>query len=46
MPTSWKTAAVTPIHKKNDPKDVENYRPISLLNIDSKIFEKCMYSLL
>ena len=44
MPTSWKTAAVTPIHKKNDPKDVENYRPISLLNIDSKIFEKCMYS--
>ena len=43
-PTSWKTAAVTPIHKENDPKDVENYRPISLLNIDSKVFEKCKYS--
>ena len=42
-PTSWKTAAVTPIYKKNDPKNVENYLPISLLNIDSKIFEKCMY---
>ena len=44
MPTSWKTAAVTPIHKKNNPKDVENYRPISLLSNYSKIFEKCMYS--
>ena len=44
MATSWKKAAVTPIHKKNDPKDVENYRPISLLNVDSKIFEKYTYS--
>ena len=44
MPMSWKTAAVTPLHKKNDPKDVENYCPLSLLNIDSKIFEKCLYS--
>ena len=43
-PTSWKTAAVTLIHKENYPKDVENYRPIYLLNIDSKIFEKCKYS--
>ena len=44
IPTSWKTAAVTPIHKKNDPKDVENYHSISLLNIDSKLFIKCVYS--
>ena len=43
MPSSWKTAAVSPIYKKDDRKLVENYRGISLLDIDEKIFEKCMY---
>ena len=35
----WKEANVSPIHKKNDPSDVSNYRPISLLSTVSKVFE-------
>ena len=43
LPKAWKIAAVSPIHKKSERKLVENYRPVSLLNIESKIFEKCIY---
>ena len=39
-PDSWKFAAITPIFKKRDRRKVENYQPVSLLNIDSKILEK------
>ena len=38
-----KTAAVTPIHKKGEKRCVQNYRPVSLLDIESKILEKCIY---
>ena len=40
---SWQLSAITPIFKKWDRRKVENYRPVSLLNIDSKILEKCIY---
>ena len=43
LPKAWKIAAVSPIHNKGERKLVENYRPVSLLNIESKIFEKCIY---
>ena len=46
IPNSWKIAAVTPIYKKDDRRKVENYRPVSLLYIDSKVFEKCICSAL
>ena len=44
FPESLKTARVTPIYKKNDPQQSSNYRPISVLSVFSKLFEKCIYS--
>ena len=43
FPDSAKMANVIPIHKKGSTLDTNNYRPISLLSIFSKIFEKSMY---
>ncbi|CAB4039899.1 Hypothetical predicted protein, partial [Paramuricea clavata] len=42
FPTTWKRANVTPIFKKDDPSLPSNYRPISLLCILSKVFERCV----
>ena len=44
FPDSLKVACILPIHKKNDPANIENYRPISLLPLISKIFEKAMHT--
>ena len=44
FPESLKTAKVISIFKKGSTQDVNNYRPISLLSIFDKIFEKLMYS--
>ena len=44
FPHLCKTAKVIPIFKKDDPLIVKNYRPISLLSVFSKIFEKAIYS--
>ena len=35
---------MVPVHKKNSKNDIKNYRPISLLPIFSKIFEKVIYN--
>ena len=42
-PSLWKKANVQPVHKKNSRQDKTNYRPISLLPIFSKIFEKILF---
>jgi hypothetical protein len=34
-----KEAQVVPLHKKNDPLDKKNYRPVSILPTISKIYE-------
>ena len=44
FPTLIKMAKVTPIHKKESKLDHLNYRPISLLSVFSKIYEKCIYT--
>ena len=43
IPDKRKNAAVSTIYKKGDKRLMENYRPVSLLNIMSKLPEKCMY---
>ena len=42
FPSKLKIATIIPLHKANSKLDQNNYRPISLLSIFSKIFEKLM----
>ena len=44
FPNLLKMAEVKPIHKKDDRCLKENYRPVSLLPVVSKIYEKILYS--
>ena len=43
IPESLKSAKVLPIYKKNSKMEVGNYRPISILNTLSKLFERIVY---
>lgn len=40
FPSLLKMASVIPVYKKEDPLNIINYRPISILSIFSKVFEK------
>ena len=40
FPELLKTATVSPVFKKEDPLSKENYRPISVVTVFSKIFER------
>ena len=42
LPEEWKLANIIPVFKKGDKTHVENYRPISLLCVVSKVFERCI----
>ena len=44
FPTSLKSAEIFPIFKKGDKKKISNWRPISLLNPFSKIFERHIFN--
>ena len=43
-PNVWKLSNVTPIFKKGDKQLIKNYKPISLLPICGKIFEKIIFN--
>ena len=45
FPNILKVAQVTPIYKKGDSELLENYRPVSMLPIFGKLFEKIIYSI-
>ena len=44
FPNPLKIARVIPIYKSGDPMVMKNYRPVSVLNVLSKVFEKVMYN--
>ena len=44
FPDQLKLAKVIPLHKKESILNFLNYRPISLLSVFSKIYEKCIYT--
>ena len=44
FPDLWKSANVTPVHKKDSKQIIKNYRPISLLPIFAKIFERILFA--
>jgi hypothetical protein len=46
FPKAWKLARITPIHKAGPATNVENFRPISILPILSKIIERHVHQAL
>ena len=43
FPDNLKLAIITLVHKKDETTDKENYRPVNVLPLFSKIFEKVIY---
>ena len=44
FPFSLKEANITPLYKKDDPLDKTNYRPVSVLPLLSKVYERLIYN--
>ena len=44
FPSQLKIANVIPLYKSDDPMLFNNYRPVSLFYVLSKVFEKMMYN--
>ena len=42
VPCGWQKALIIPIFKKGDKTQIQNYRPIALLENFRKLFEKCL----
>ena len=43
FPACWKKAIISPLHKKDDKSDIENYNTVSLLSVISKILERIIF---
>ena len=44
LPDLWKKSNICPNHKKGDKQIINNYRPVSLLPICGKIFERLIFN--
>ena len=44
FPDIWKKSNICPIYKKGDKEVINNYRPVSLLPICGKIFERLTFN--
>ena len=44
VPVDWKKGNIVPVHKKENKSLIKNYRPISLLPILSKIYERLIFN--
>ena len=44
IPDAWKLARVSPIFKGGDQTDPQNYRPISVLSVLSKVLERLVFN--
>ena len=43
FPDDWKCARVTPLFKQGEASDLNNYRPISVISVMAKVFERIVY---
>ena len=44
FPSEWKKGNIVAVHKKSDKQNINNYRPVSLLPICGKIFERLIFN--
>ena len=44
FPSVWKKGNIVPIHKNGDKQNIKNYRPVSLLPICGKTFERLIFN--
>ena len=42
VPSGFKIGLITPVYKSGPKNDMDNYRPITVLPVCSKIFEQCI----
>ena len=42
--SDWKKGNIVPVHKKGDKQNIKNYRPVSLLPICGKVFERILFN--
>ena len=43
FPDDWKSARVAPLFKQGDRDDLNKYRPISVISVVAKVFERIIY---
>ena len=42
--SDWKKGNIVPVHKKDDKQNIKKYRPVSLLPICGKVFERILFN--